>query len=143
MSKQEIYAWTSFLSSIAILGFYGLTMFGLPGDWAAMEEQLSSVLFKIFLFAFVVEVAIGILKNKNEVEKDERDEKIAGKGFRNAYYFLSYTFAFALFQIVIDHNMSFPTIEYGTITMIHFLVIILVLSSIVNRVTQIYFYRKM
>ena len=143
MSKQEIYAWTSLLSSIAILGFYGLTMFGLPSEWAAIEDQLSSVLFKIFLFALIVEVGIGILKNKHEVEKDERDEKIAGKGFKNAYYFLAIAVSFVLFQVIMDNIFSYAPFIYSTISLIHLLVVTLVLSSIVNRTTQIYFYRKM
>lgn len=118
-------------------------MFGLPNNWATVEEQLSSVLFKIFLFALIVEVAIGILKNSNEVEKDERDEKIAGKGFRNSYYFLSFAVGFVLFQVILDNFFSFAPLLYGTLSLIHVLVITLVLSSVVGRMTQIYFYRKM
>lgn len=142
MSKQEIYAWTSLLSSIAILGFYGLTMFGLPTEWASIEDQLSSTLIKIFLFAFIIEIGIGILKNSNEVEKDERDEKIAGKGFKNGYYFLSIAVSFVLFQVIIENFFAYAPFLYGTLSLIHLLVITLVLSSVVNRITQIYYYRK-
>lgn len=143
MSKQEIYAWTSLLSSISILIIYGIYAFGLPENWSEVESQLSSLFFKIFLFILVVEVAIGILKNKHEVEKDERDELIAGKGFRNGYLFLSIAIITVLFQLMIEELIGFESLIYGTVSMVHILVYTVLISSIINRGTQIYFYRKM
>ncbi|PWN07393.1 hypothetical protein [Rhodohalobacter mucosus] len=143
MSKQEIYAWTSILSSVSILIIYGLYAFGLPENWSEVESQLSSLFFKIFLFVLIVEVVIGILKNKHEVDKDERDERIAGKGFRNAYLFLSVAIISVLFQLMIEELIGFESFIYGTVSLVHILVYIVLISSIVNRGTQIYFYRKM
>lgn len=142
MSKQEIYALTSLLSSIAILGIYFITVYGWPDGLPDIEAQLSSLFFKIFFFALGVEILLGILNKKNEVEKDERDEKIAGKGFRNAYIFLSVAIAFILFQAVIDSFFGFTMFMYGIFSLIHALVFALFFSSMVNRMTQIYFYRK-
>lgn len=142
MSKQEIYAWTSFLSSIAILGFYSITVFGWPESLPDVEAQLSSLFIKVFLFALGVEVILGILKNKNEVEKDERDERIAGKGFRNGYLFLSVAIVFILSQLILDSIFGQAGFIYGMVSLIHALIFTLFISSMVNRITQIYFYHK-
>ena len=142
MSKQEIYAWTSFLSSLAVLGFYSITVYGWPDNLPDIESQLSSLFIKVFLFALGVEVLLGILKNKDEVEKDERDEMIAGKGFRNAYLFLSVVIAFILSQLILDDIFGRAGFMYGMVSLIHALFISLFVASMVNRITQIYFYRK-
>lgn len=142
MSKQEIYAWTSFLSSLAVLGFYSITVYGWPDSLPDIESQLSSLFIKVFLFALAVEVLLGILKNKNEVEKDERDEMIAGKGFRNAYMFLSVAIVFILSQLILDDFFGRASFLYGMASLVHVLFISLFAASIINRITQIYFYRK-
>lgn len=143
MSRQEIYAWTSLLSSIAILIVYSLYTFGLPDNWSEIEGQLTSLFVKIFLFVLLVEITLGILKGNNEVEKDERDELIAGKGFRNAYLFLAVAVTILLFQIILDGFFGYRSLVFGTTLLVHVLVYILVFSSVTNRLTQIYFYRKM
>ena len=142
MSKQEIYAWTSLLSSISILIIYTVYAIGLPENWAEVEDQLVSIFIKIFLFVLVIEIALGVLKNKNEIEKDERDEMIAGKGYRNAYHFLSIAVVFVLFQMIMEDMLGFNSLIYGSVSLVHVLIYVVLLSSIINRVTQIYFYRK-
>ncbi len=142
MSKQEIYAWTSLLSSIAILGIYGITVYGWPEGLPDIESQLSSLFVKIFFFALGIEILLGILKKKNEVDKDERDEKVAGMGFRNAYIFLSAAISIILFQAVLDSVFGVAVFIYGVFSLIHALIFALFISSMVNRITQIYFYRK-
>jgi hypothetical protein len=143
MSKQEIYAWTSLLSSVAILGFYGITVYGLPDSMSGIEPNLSSLFVKVFLFAFVVELAIGLFRNKDDVEKDERDILIAGKGFRNAYYFLNAGIILLLSQIVLGQIFEHSGIAYSSITIIHTLIGSLFLGSMINRTTQLYFYQRM
>lgn len=112
----------SLLSSIAILVVYYMYTFGLPENWAGIEAQLTSLFIKIFLFVLLVEVAHGILKEKSKVEKDERDELIAGKGFRNAYIFLSVVVSVVLFQIMLDDFFSYKPFIYGTTLLVHVLV---------------------
>lgn len=142
MSKQEIYAWTSLMSSIAILGIYGITVYGWPEGLPDIESQLSSLFVKIFFFALGIEILLGILKKKNEVDKDERDEKVAGMGYRNAYIFLSAAIAFILFQTILDSVFGAAAFMYGVFSLIHALIFALFFSSMVNRITQIYFYRR-
>lgn len=143
MSKQEIYAWTSLLSSVAILGFYGITVYGLPDTLSAIESDLSSLFIKVFLFAFVVEIAIGIFRGKDKVEKDERDELIAGKGYRNAYYLMGVLITLILSQLVLGQIFGEAGLALTLVNVIHVLVGTLFAASITNRATQIYFYQKM
>lgn len=143
MSKQEIYAWTSLLSSFSILIIYTVYAIGLPENWAEIESQLASIFIKIFLFVLVIEIALGVLKNKNEVEKDERDEWISGKGYRNAYHFLSVAVVFVLFQMIMEDILGFQSLVYGTVSLVHVLIFVVLISTVINRVTQIYFYRRM
>ena len=142
MSKQEIYAWTSLLSSIAILGFYGITVYGLPDNLSGIESDLTSLFIKVFLFAFVVELAIGIFRNNDKVDKDERDELIAGKGYRNAYYLMGALITVILSQLVLGQIFGEAGLALNLITVIHVLVGTLFFASITNRLTQIYFYQK-
>jgi len=142
MSKQEIYAWTSLLSSISIVIIYTVYAIGLPENWAEVESQLASIFFKVFLFVLVIEIILGILKNKNEVEKDERDEMVAGKGYRNAYHFLMVSVVFVLFQMIMENILGFQSIVYGSVSLVHVLIYVVLLASIINRGTQIFFYRR-
>jgi Ca2+/Na+ antiporter len=142
MSKQEMYAWTSLLSSISIVIIYTVYAIGLPENWAEVESQLASIFFKVFLFVLVIEIILGILKNKNEVEKDERDDMIAGKGYRNAYHFLMVAVVIVLFQMIMDDILGFHSFVYGTVSLVHVLVYVVLLASIMNRATQIFYYRR-
>lgn len=142
MSKQEIYAWTSVLSSLSIVIIYTVFAIGLPENWAEVESQLASIFFKVFLFVLVIEVILGILKNNNEVDKDERDEMIAGKGYRNAYHFLSIAVVIVLFQMIMENILGFHSFVYGTVSLVHVLMYAVLVASIINRATQIYFYRR-
>lgn len=137
-----MYAWTSLLSSVAVLGIYGTTVFGWPESLPDFEDQLTSLFLKIFFFALGVEVLLGILKKKNEVEKDERDEMVAGKGFRNAYVFLSTAIVIILFQLIVDNIFLGAGLLHEMFSLIHALIFSLIAASMINRVTQIYFYRK-
>jgi hypothetical protein len=142
MSKQEMYAWTSLLSSTSVVVIYTVYAIGLPENWAEVESQLASIFIKVFLFVLVIEIALEILKNKNEVEKDERDEMVAGKGYRNAYHFLMVSVVFVLFQMIMENILGFQSFVYGSVSLVHVLIYIVLLASIINRGTQIFFYRR-
>ena len=142
MSKQEMYAWTSLLSSISVVVIYTVYAIGLPENWAEVESQLASIFIKVFLFVLVIEIALEILKNKNEVEKDERDEMVAGKGYRNAYHFLMVSVVFVLFQMIMEDVLGFHSFVYGSVSLVHVLVYAVLSASILNRATQIFYYRR-
>lgn len=130
------------LSSISVVVIYTVYAIGLPENWAEVESQLASIFIKVFLFVLVIEIALGILKNKNEVEKDERDEMVAGKGYRNAYHFLMVSVVFVLFQMIMENILGFQSFVYGTVSLVHVLIYVVLLASIINRGSQIFFYRR-
>jgi hypothetical protein len=142
MSKQEMYAWTSLLSSISVVVIYTVYAIGLPENWTEVESQLTSIFIKVFLFVLVIEIALEILKNKNEVEKDERDDMIAGKGYRNGYHLLMVAVVFVLFQMMMEDILGFNSFIYGSVSLVHVLVYVVLSASILNRATQIFYYRR-
>lgn len=146
MSRQEIYAWSSFASSIAILGFYILYFLGFSENIPALSEQLSSIFIKVILIAFVIEIVLGILDSKEKASRDERDDYIASKGYKNAYWFLSVSVVCVLIQILIagifELNSFKEDIFRSHFFFFHILFIVLMLSSLINRGTQLFFYRK-
>lgn len=147
MSKQELYAWSSFASTIAIMGFYIISVFGWPDALPDYSNHLTRLFINVFIITLLVEIILGIMKRKNSVEKDERDELIAAKGFKNAYLFLTGTLTIVLVQILLDDFLTpyVPdrTLFSATIQLFHVLLILLFTASLINRGTQIYFYRKM
>lgn len=130
------------LSSISVVVIYTVYAIGLPENWAEVESQLASIFIKVFLFVLVIEIALEILKNKNEVEKDERDEMVAGKGYRNAYHFLMVSVVFVLFQMIMENILGFQSLIYGSVSLVHVLIYTVLLASITNRGSQIFFYRR-
>jgi len=145
MSKQELYAWSSLLSSFALMSIYGIVVFGWPEGLPDYSKQLSNLFIKIIIIAFIVELALDLLKRKGSVDKDERDRSIAAKGFRNAYYFLSGCVSVILVQIALSSIAG----HYGPLDfasnpwhIFHALLYTLLLGSVINRTTQVYFYRR-
>lgn len=145
MSKQELYAWTSLLSSIALMAVYGIIVFGWPEGLPDYSEQLSGLFIKIIVIAFIVELTLDLLKRKGSVDKDERDRSIAAKGYRNAYYFLSGCISVILVQIVLSTVAShYGPLDFASnpLHIFHALLYTLLLGSVINRTTQVYFYRS-
>lgn len=146
MSRQEIYAWTSIASSIAILGFYILYFLGVSENIPSLSDHLSSIFIKIFGIAFVIEVVLEILDSREKISRDERDDYIASKGYKNAYWFLSIGVVFILVQIFISGIFELSSFKDRVIQspffLFHVLFIVLMLSSLINRGTQLFFYRK-
>ena len=147
MSKREIYAYTSIASTICLLGFYVITVFGWPESIPDVTSQLSSLFIKVLFFAFIIELLLGLLKRKNEVEKDERDLLFEAKGFKNAYLFLTTMVILILSQILIStvigsDKLGFFDFNGNPFHIFHSLVIILSISSLINRGTQIFYYNR-
>ena len=146
MSRQEIYAWTSFSSTIAILGFYILYFLGVSESVPSLSDHFSSIFIKIIGIAFVIEIILGILDSREKVSHDERDDYIASKGYKNAYWFLSICVVFSLVQVFISEIIDLSSYTEGVFSshflLFHVLFIALMTSSLINRGTQLYFYRK-
>lgn len=145
MTQQEIYAWASLGSSLAVTGFYLITVFGWPEGLPDYTAELTGLFVKVFIFAFLVEFVLGILESINGPERDERDVLIASKGYRNAYLFLSAVIAVILVQLLLDDFFSGGRESLSLLSesrnTFHALFITVLAGSVVNRATQIFYYR--
>ncbi len=146
MSKQELYAWTSAGMTVSILVFYFLIAFGWPDGIPDYSSQAVKIFFNVFWIAFIGEIILDATEKKKGVEKDERDTMIDARGFRNAYNFMSVVIAVLLVQVLLSKvfghfDRLFETMNTTTF-MLHVLFIVLMLSSLVRRTTQLYYYRR-
>ncbi len=146
MSKQELYAWSSFGMTLSILVFYVLIVFGWPDGVPDFSSTAVKIFFNLFWMAFVVELILDATKNKTGVEKDERDFMIDARGFKNGYNFLSSFIAILIFQVLVSYIFdgvhNWFTIVAKPSFVLHALFILLLLSSLIRRGTQLYYYRK-
>ncbi|WP_290967676.1 hypothetical protein [Gracilimonas sp.] len=90
MSKQEILSWTSLGFSLSVVFFYVMFVFGWPDTIPDYSDRFVKIFFNVFWVAVIVEFIIDLTESKNQVNKDERDEKIEAIGHKRAYPYLSY-----------------------------------------------------
>lgn len=148
MSKKEIYAWSSLVSSLVLLGFYLIAVFGWPESLENYGDYITGIFWKVLGIAIVVEVALDLMKEfkVGEVHQDERDILIESKGYRNAYYFLMIAVISLVINLLLSDLASkasgenlFLAIPFMTF---HVLVIILFTANITKSATQLYYYLK-
>lgn len=146
MSKQEILSWTSLATSTSFIVFYLLFNFGWPDAVPDYSGSFLKTFFNVFWIAVVIEIIVGISEGNKKVQKDERDFIIEAKGIKAGYNILVFAIIIALCQIFISNLSStlgadFP-FPLETITVFHFLILVLFLASTVRRSIMIYHYRK-
>ncbi len=146
MSRQEILSWTSFTTSLSIIFFYVIVVFGWPDLLPDYEQQFFQIFFNVFWIAVIIEIIVEISKDKKGVEKDERDFLIEAHGLKNAYGFLSFAVAVILVNLFLSNlfqgQSELHSMIGGTEAIFHSLFLVLFGSNIVKRVTQLYYYRK-
>ncbi len=146
MSKQELYAWTSLGMSVSILVFYILIFFGWPQGLPDYSSQAVKIFFNVFWVALIGEIILDASESKKRVDKDERDLMIEGRGFRNSYNFLSFAIAIVILNLLITNIFGELSAFHSSLTktgfIIHILFIVLLLSGIIKRSTQLYYYRR-
>lgn len=148
MSKQEMYAWASLASTLAILGIYLIMAGGLPQGIENYASGMMEIFIKIIVMAFVVELVLGLSKHTKagHIDKDERDVIIEGKGFRNAYYFVMAAISVLAAQLFIGDLlgqeiterlfMIKPSIIFPA------LLIVFLVTSLIKSATQLFYYRQ-
>lgn len=145
MSKQEILSWTSLSTSLSFLVLYLLIVFGWPEFIPDYSNRFFSIFFNLFWIAIGIEIFVEISKKKGEVVKDERDFKVAAHGVRNAYNFLSITIAVFIVSVFLSNIFGSVLPVHSWIAdpahSFHILLVVLVLSNIIKRGTQIYHYK--
>lgn len=148
MSKQELYAWASLASTLAILGLYLMMAWGLPEGMESYAAGMIDVFIKVIVIAFVVELFLGFSKHTKagRIDKDERDILIEGQGYRNAYYFVmaaismvaAHLFTRNIFGAEIAENVYMATPSMT----LHALLVIFLSTSLIKTLTQLYYYRQ-
>lgn len=146
MSKQELYAWSSFGMTASILVFYVLISFGWPEGIPDYSSQATKIFFNLFWIAFIIEIILDATEKKKRVDKDERDFMIEARGFKNAYNFLSSLIAILIFQVLVSYLFEGVNDWFAVIAkpsfVLHSLFVLLLVSSLIRRGTQLYYYRK-
>ncbi|NNE71628.1 MAG: hypothetical protein HKN29_14865 [Rhodothermales bacterium] len=143
-SRSELYAWVALASSGAIALYYLIAVIGFPGPDSPMVDGLRGPLLTVFGWALLFEILLGIAQSleSTKVEKDERDRLIEGKGFRNAYFFV-----IAIVVSLLGHVVFWKVLAGGSVTgsglvMFHTLVMTLLLASVVNAATKLFYYMR-
>ena len=148
MSKQELYAWASLASTLAILGLYVVMVWGLPEGMESYAAGMIDVFIKVIVIAFVVELVLGLSKHTKagRIDKDERDILIEGRGFRNAYYFVMAAISTMAVHLFISNLIGEEITQNVYIAtpsmMLHALLVIFLLTSLTKTLTQLYYYRQ-
>ena len=148
MSRKEIYAWCSLGITLSILGYYIITVFGLPAGVEGYREQITGLLWKVLGVAFLVEMGLDLLNSTSlsGVAKDERDMLIESKAFRNAYYFLIVAIISLVMNVFISDFLSNASGEAVLLSMpfvtLHVLVVVLFTAILIKAVTQIFYYQR-
>ena len=148
MSRSEILSWTSLATSASVIVFYILIVFGWPDAIPDYSARFTKIFFNVFWVAVVIEIIVGISEEKRKIQKDERDIKIEGKGYKVGYIFLVIATAFALVQFFLSGVIG-PQGEayvYGLPftpkDIFHLLFLALFVASAAKRTTMIYHYRR-
>lgn len=148
MTKKEIYTWSSLTSSVVLLAFYLIAVFGWPDSLEGYSDYVTGIFWKVLGIAVAIEIVLDLMKefNVGGVQKDERDKLIEAKGYRNAYYFLMVALITLIGNIFLSDLISeaggehvFLSIPFMTL---HLLVITLFVAHIAKSATQLYFYNK-
>ncbi|GIV61050.1 MAG: hypothetical protein KatS3mg043_2139 [Rhodothermaceae bacterium] len=146
MSKQEIYVWSSLAMDLGLPGLYLLMFWGLPEGMERQAEALSSLFLKVIGIAVLIEVVLELSRRAGSVEKDERDERIAAKGYRNAYWVFMSASAALLVHVFVSDVLSQaagePVFLARPFLVFHLLLLILFAASLTRYGTQVYFYRR-
>lgn len=148
MSKQEIYAWSSFGLTLAIFSYYLLAVFGWPAGLENYAHYVTGIIWKVVVAAFAVEFFLDLLKSTKYggIDKDERDQAIESKGFRNAYYFVMVAIVTLIGHLLISDFLSEASGEQTFLSVpfmtFHVLVFIVFITSLIKSATQLFYYKR-
>lgn len=148
MSRKEIYAWCSLGLTSALLGYYFITVFGLPSGLEDYSENISSLIWKVIGITFLIQFVIDLLNSTKigGVAKDERDKLIESKAFRNAYYFLMAAVISLIVHVLINDAIGQATGENLFLDlpfmMFHVLILVLFSAILIKSGTQVFYYQR-
>ncbi|MDG1755484.1 MAG: hypothetical protein P8H65_10955 [Rhodothermales bacterium] len=147
MSRQEVYAWSSTLSSIVFALVYLLFVFGIPSLFEPIRENFIQAVVILVIVDVVFQTIISIQSSQGgRVDRDERDVRIAAIGFKIGYY----VFMVAVL-ILIGHlfvygfiNSLADPVYVGRMDamIVHYLVAVFFVGTTAKSVAQVVLYRK-
>lgn len=147
MSRKEIYAWSSLVSSIVLLTFYLVSVFGWP-EGVAGYDFVVGLFGKVLGIAVAIEVTLALL-DEFSIGKEIQDDQqvlIELKSYRNAYYLLMVAIVTLIAHVFISDVGSEYVGKELWLAMpfmtLHLLVIIFFAASITRSSTQLYYYSK-
>ena len=147
MSKQEVYAWISLVTTLALLILYTVMAFGVPENLETYADALQGLLLKVVGLALLIRLVLSIFRHTTfgRVDKDERDRLIQLKGYRNAYFVAIVAIVTVAWNELVGDFFSemanLETIFSTPYIAVHSLVITLFIASAVEYVTQLFYYR--
>ena len=148
MSRKEIYVWCELGLTLAIFGYYLISVFGLPTGVESYREHITGLIWKVIGITFLIQLVIDLLNSTKfgGVAKDERDVLIESKAFRNAYYFLITAVISVIINVLISDFLSiesgqelFLSVPFMTF---HVLVFVIFTASFIKSGTQIFCYQR-
>lgn len=134
--------------ALAVLIYYLISVIGLPDMAEPYAGRITGLLWRVIGITVVVELVLDGLASLGTagVTEDERDRQIEGKGFRNAYYFLTLTLVVLIANVLVSDFMSEASGEAMMFAMpfvtLHALVCIVLSAVFIKASTQVYFYRQ-
>jgi hypothetical protein len=148
MSRKEIYAWSSLGLTLALFGYYLISVFGLPAGFENYSDQITALIWKVIGIAFLIQLVLDLMNSTTfgGVAKDERDKLIESKAFRNAYYFLIAAVISLIVNVLITDAVSQASGEKLFLAlpfmMFHLLVFVLFIAVLIKSGTQIFYYQR-
>ena len=147
MSRQEVYAWASILSSLVFSILYVGFFFGIPSILEPLQEGLVKAITILVIADLVFQTIISLQSSKKmRIDKDERDRFIEAMGFKSAYYVFAFAVMILIGQLFIMNMIeSFGDASYietmeGLV--LHYLVGIFILGTTAKSVAQVILYRR-
>ncbi|MEL6360492.1 MAG: hypothetical protein AAFR21_05360 [Pseudomonadota bacterium] len=150
MAQAEKYAWVSLITTGIIYWYFQMRM--LDG-WEVVDQSPSRLLWVfgtvVAMFIIAEGVVAGFLASKGsdgEIEKDERDLDIDRRAEQNASWFTIAALNVLIFQLIAQdafEGHSFTRFDASSTSTLFFLLFsIVIISSIVHRISTLILYRR-
>lgn len=63
MSRKEIYIWCELGLTLAIFGYYLISLFGLPNSVENYREHITGLIWKVIGIAFLIQLVLDLLNS--------------------------------------------------------------------------------
>lgn len=135
LSYREKSIWGSLAVTTGVFGYYFATVLGLAHTFPGGDlARLISAVFVLVVIQVGTQIVIALDSEPDIQRPDERDQLIASKAYRNAYFALA-SGAFLLIMYAIVFQMR----PFMTVNLMLFF---MVLSEIVKSLSQLFYYER-